>query len=633
MKRNVLSVVMLTASASLTLSAQSIIDEDFESGKGGWSARGQETVAVSTSVAHSGNQSLKVSSRSEFWNGAAYASDNIEAGEKYDVEAYVYFDGTTFKPATTLSGDMVPLKDAYNEETYFKLGTCLGGQNANNNTMRNMIKTHFNSVTPENELKPEATLDQDASKRNGNNVDPQVKLSSGAQAILKFCEDNGIALRGHCFIWHSQTPTWLFKEGFNDNGKNVSVEIMDERMENYIRNVFELVTKSYPKLNIYAWDVVNEAFNEDGSLRSAGNDAISPGQSYWYQIYNSNDYIKKAFAFAKKYAPEGCKLYYNDYNEYDTSKRDGIYKLVKEMFEAGICDGVGMQSHLDLSHPNAQLYEQAIQKYASIGCDIQITELDVTSNNDNQQATYYEWLFDLYRKYKDNISAVVLWGVNDGNSWRGSRNPLLFDGSYNPKPCYYSVIKGMDVPSSSEEGDDDDTSVKECAFELCFQYSNGETTKYPTIESGTIPSKTWTKISGVMDVPSDATKISVYVQSKDTGKETDMIDFYIDDVKCSPYNPDHTSVSDVSAAKYFLSQNMPNPAEGQTSIQFSLKESGDVSIALYSSLGVKVMDIVNGSFPAGSYKTEFDVNGLASGVYFYEMNVNGFNARKTLIVK
>lgn len=632
MNKLLLSVLMLTASSGLTLNAQTIIDENFESGKGEWSARGGESVSIAKDVANSGGQSLKVSSRSDYWNGATCASEGIQAGQTYDVEAYVYFDGTTFTPATTLTGDMIPLKDAYNEENYFKLGTCLGGQNANNSTMRNMIKTHFNSVTPENELKPDATLNQNASKQNGNNVNPQAQLNSGAQAILKFCEDNGIALRGHCFIWHSQTPTWLFKERFNDNGNNVSVEIMDQRMENYIKNVIQLVTTSYPKLKIYAWDVVNEAFNEDGTLRSAGNNSISPGQSYWYQIYKSNDYIKKAFTFAKKYAPKGCKLYYNDYNEYDTQKRDGIYKLVKEMYEAGICDGVGMQSHLDLSHPNASLYEEAIQKYASIGCDIQITELDVTSNNDNQQASYYEWLFNLYKKYKDNISAVVLWGVNDGNSWRGDRKPLLFDNSYNPKPCYYSVIKGMSASSSTEESEEDNT-IKEKSFELCFQYSDGET-KYPTIKSETIPSKTWTKISGVMEVPADATNVSVYVQSTDTGSESDLIDFYIDDVKCAVHSDDPTSVSNALAENdYALSQNMPNPASDQTSIYFSLKENGLVSIALYNSLGVKVMDVINNNFPAGSYKTEIDVNSLASGIYFYEMNVNGFSARKAMIVK
>lgn len=632
MKRNVLSVMMLMASTSLSLNAQTVIDEDFESGTGDWSARGGESVTAVKDVANSGTQSLKVSSRSDYWNGATFAPDGLQAGQSYDVEAYVYFDGTTFTPATTLSEGMIALKDAYNEENYFKLGTCLSGQTANNSTMRSMVKTHFNSVTPENELKPDATLDQNASKQNGNNVNPQARLSSGAQAILKFCEDNDIALRGHCFIWHSQTPTWLFKEGFNDNGNNVSVEIMDQRMENYIKNVIELVTKTYPKLNIYAWDVVNEAFNEDGTLRAAGNNSISPGQSYWYQIYKSNDYIKKAFTFAKKYAPKGCKLYYNDYNEYDTQKRDGIYKLVKEMYEAGICDGVGMQSHLDLSHPNASLYEEAIQKYASIGCDIQITELDVTSNNDDQQASYYEWLFNLYKKYKDNISAVVLWGVNDGNSWRGDRKPLLFDNSYNPKPCYYSVIKGMNVSSSTEESEEDNT-IKEKSFDLCFQYSDGET-KYPTIKSETIASKTWTKISGVMEIPADATNVSVYVQSTDTGSESDLIDFYLDDVKCAVHSDDPTSVSNALAENdYTLSQNMPNPASGQTSIYFSLKENGHVSIALYNSLGVKVMDVINNNFPAGSYKTEIDVKSFASGVYFYEMNVNGFSARKTMSVK
>lgn len=628
MNKTLLSTMVAMASAGMSLNAQSLIDEDFESGKGSWSSRGGETVAVSKEAAHSGMQSLKVSSRSDYWNGASVKSADFKAGESYDVEAYVYFDGSTYKPAASFDGEVIPLKLAYPEETYFKFGTCLNGGTVS--SLRNMCLTHFNSVTPENELKPDATLNQSASQQRGNNVNPQVQLSSGAKSILKFCQDNKIGLRGHCFVWHSQTPTWLFKENFSSNGSNVSVSIMDQRLENYIKNVFDAITSAYPNLNLYAFDVVNEAFNEDGTLRSAGDNSISPGQSYWYQIYKSNDYIKKAFRFARKYAPKGCKLYYNDYNEYNSSKRDGIYKLVKEMFEEGICDGVGMQSHLDVTYPGMQLYEQAIQKYASIGCDIQITELDVTSSNgESPQGPYYKSCFELYKKYKDNISAVVVWGINDANSWRGDRIPLLFDKNNNPKEAYKQIVAGMNV--SSQPSQDEDTELKELPFQLCFQYNDG-TTQYPTIEKVTVPSKTWTKLSGLMEVPADAEDISVYVQTSDNGADSDLIDFYVDDVKCSLFDP--TAVSNTAAeGGYLLLQNTPNPAVEHTAIRFALPVGGQVAISLYNAAGVKVSDIVNENLSEGSYIKDVDVKNLVPGVYFYEMSVNGISLRKAMIVK
>lgn len=632
MKKQLLSMSLLW-SVAFVAGAQSVIDDGFESGKASWSARGSESVSLSKDVAHSGTQSLMVSSRSDYWNGASCVVSGIDPGASYDVEAYVYFDGSTFKPASAVTGDVLPLKDVYNEKDYFKFGTCVSGFGINNASTKNMIKTHFNSVTPENELKPDATLNQSASKSVGNNVNPQVQLSSGAKSILQFCSDNNIALRGHCFVWHSQTPSWLFKENFDSNGRNVSKAVMDQRLENYIKNVFELVTKSYPNLNIYAWDVVNEAFNEDGSMRRAGDNNMSPGNSYWMEIYGSDEFIYNAFKYSRKYAPKNCKLYYNDYNEYNAAKRDGIYKIVKNMYEQGICDGVGMQSHLDVGYPGASLYEEAIRKFASIGCDVQITELDVTTTNESSQGTYYKNIFDLYKKYKDNISAVVVWGVNDGSSWRSSKNPLLFNSSNQPKQAYQKIVEGMSVSSNPGAGDAEE-SLTENSFELCFQYKDASSeTQYPTIETVSVPSKTWTKLSGVMKVPADATDVAVYLQSANTGKDSDLVSFYVDDVKCSPANTSSVADGAECQSGYSLLQNVPNPAVGQTDIRFSLREGGFVSIELFNAAGVKVADVVKENLTQGSYVKTIGVESLAPGLYFYEMSVNGFSERKTMIVR
>lgn len=338
------------------------------------------------------------------------------------------------------------LKDLYRD--YFKFGTAAVASEIAPQNAKNMILHHFNSLTPGNELKPDNMLDQAASKSVGDNVNPQVRLAPNTKSILSFCEKNKMPIRGHVFVWHSQTPDWFFNEGFEDDGKTVSKEIMDQRMENYIRNVIEAVTTAYPDLDIYAWDIVNETFTDGGQMRQPGSNYKVSESSRWVEVYGDKSFIEKAFTYARKYLPKGCKAYYNDYNEYVGSKRDAIYELVKDLYGKGLCDGVGMQSHLSTQFPSVEFYRQALEKYATIGCDIQVTELDITIEDGadyNTQAQIYGDLFKLYREYKDNISLVAVWGINDEISWRVAGRPLIFS-NYQPKAAYNKIIEGMEMP-------------------------------------------------------------------------------------------------------------------------------------------------------------------------------------------
>ena len=222
---------------------------------------------------------------------------------------------------------------------------------------------------------------------------------------------------------------------------------MIERMENYIKNVMEIIAEEYPDLNVYAWDVVNEAWTDDGKPRTAGSNNVTNGNSAWVQIFGDNSFIEYGFKFARKYAPEGCKLYYNDYNEY-MGKMNAIYDMAMDLKEKGLIDGIGMQSHLDVNFPSASMYEKALEKYASTGLDIQVTELDVTTSDTSEegfkkQAQYYSDIMDAIVKYKDSVSAVIFWGVTDDSSWRASQCPLLFDADYKAKPAYYSITDGI----------------------------------------------------------------------------------------------------------------------------------------------------------------------------------------------
>jgi len=349
--------------------------------------------------------------------------------------------GTSQTPATTKnSGSTTPTTSTSASQgtglkgkfaPWFKIGTSVSPNELNSGA--SFLKENYNSITPENELKPEAIIDQSACQQKGNNVNTQVNLSRAAQT-LKFCEQNGISLRGHTFVWYSQTPDWFFRENFSQNGAYVSKDIMDQRLESFIKNTFDAIKTQYPKLDLYSYDVCNELFvNDGGGLRPANN-------SNWVRIYGDDSFVIKAFQYARKYAPEGCKLYINDYNEYIPAKTNDIYNIAMKLKELGVIDGIGMQSHLDTGYPDAKTYETALKKFLSTGLEVQITELDITCKDFSAQADLYESIFKLALENADKIPAVTIWGTQDNVSWRSSQNPLLFSQGYKPKPAYDKVV-------------------------------------------------------------------------------------------------------------------------------------------------------------------------------------------------
>jgi len=353
------------------------------------------------------------------------------------------------------------LKDVYKD--LFRMGTILNGTTSNSQAMKDLVLKEFNSITPENELKPDQTMVQSGS----TDEDIKVQLNAGAKRILKFCEDNNIGLRGHTLVWHGQTPPWFFRANIHSKPHTwddkltagdvlADAETMNKRMESYIKNIFALIQKDYPNLNLYAYDVVNEALNDNGSLRNAG---IGDGQSPWTQIYGSDQFIINAFTYSRKYAPAGCKLFYNDYNEFVATKRDAIYKLAMKLQAENLIDGIGMQSHLGSGSPGANLYGQAVAKFASTGLEVQITEMDIdVSNNDfAAQGRRYKEIMSKILEHKESVTAFVVWGIQDNQSWRGSTAaPLLFDANGERKPAYdelYFLASGTYPPGTEPDGD------------------------------------------------------------------------------------------------------------------------------------------------------------------------------------
>ena len=304
-----------------------------------------------------------------------------------------------------------------------------------------IIKQHFNMATPENIMKAEI-------------IHPQWDVYNFdlADKMVAYGKKNNIKINGHTLIWHSQLPA------FARNIKNV------DSFKTFFTNHITTVAGRYNG-KVYSWDVVNEALNEDGTMR----------RSVFLSRLGDN-FVTEAFRLAQAAAPK-TELYYNDYNNEQPAKRAGCIALIKKIQDAGVrIDGVGIQGHWHVGKVPFKEIEESIQQYAAMGLKVMFTELDievlprsfqgadvnqrVASNPalnpykeglpdsvQQQLASDYENLFKLFLKYKKNVTRITFWGVNDGQSWlndwpvRGRTNyPLLFDREFNPKPAYYKVI-------------------------------------------------------------------------------------------------------------------------------------------------------------------------------------------------
>lgn len=317
----------------------------------------------------------------------------------------------------------------------FRVGVCVNSMTLQNPDACDLVIEQYNSITCENEMKPDALLDQTASRIIGEVV---VTFPKRTLKIMDWAQENGLKMRGHVLVWHAQTPEWFFREGFQNSGALVSADEMKLRMESYIRQVLEFCNSHYPGL-IYAWDVVNEAFNDgSGTIRDCN----------WTKILGE-DYIRLGFEYARKYADENTLLFYNDFNCYESSKRMGIINKVKELKELELIDGVGMQSHVKTDYPSMEAYLRTLEQFSKLGVEVQITELDVGCSAGDAglltQANYYELLFKMISAYEkngtSNLTSVTFWGVSDSMSWRSEDRPLLFDRFLNPKDAYYRVLQ------------------------------------------------------------------------------------------------------------------------------------------------------------------------------------------------
>lgn len=333
-----------------------------------------------------------------------------------------------------------------------KAGTCLTNNMLGNASCVKIIKQNFNSITFENDMKPDYILDKNASVAAGDIV---VKFNDNTLKLLKWCKNNEMAVRGHTIIWHSQTPTWIFYEDFDPSKELVSREVMLARMESYIRQVFEQLDATGYSDMIYAYDVVNEAWLDDGTMRD----------SLWRTTIG-DDYLWQAFYFADKYAPEHIELYYNDFNE--QFKTEALYNFVQTLKDEDgnyLIDGIGFQAHL-YTEDSLDDYFATVDKLASLGIKVNLTELDVclgswpvikpaTEENLKIQGQFYynlvEGLLSRVKEGTVKMDSLTIWGFNDAQSWRSERNPVLFTMVYKPKYAYYGVMQNKEMAGFDTE--------------------------------------------------------------------------------------------------------------------------------------------------------------------------------------
>ncbi len=342
------------------------------------------------------------------------------------------------------SSELPSLKETFQKD--FTIGAALNGLQIEEKEPNAavLVPQQFNAITPENIMKAEI-IHPEWGKYNFDLADK----------IVAYGQKHKMEINGHTLIWHSQLPAFVRRMKDADS------------VRRFFTDHINTIAGRYDG-KITSWDVVNEALEEDGSLR----------KSIFLEKLGE-DYIVEAFRLAQKAAPN-TKLYYNDYNIEQPKKRAGAIAIIKKLQAAGVrIDGVGIQGHWRASNMPLKDIEESIVEFSKLGIEVMFTELDLgvlpnpwdsDAADVNMKAEYsakmnpypnglpdsiqakltkaYEDLFSLFLKHKEKISRITFWGVNDGQSWlngwpiRGRTNyPLLFDREFKPKPAFYRVIE------------------------------------------------------------------------------------------------------------------------------------------------------------------------------------------------
>ncbi|MEV0227417.1 non-reducing end alpha-L-arabinofuranosidase family hydrolase [Streptomyces sp. NPDC050704] len=294
-------------------------------------------------------------------------------------------------------------------------GTAVAAGRLGDGTYTGILDREFNSVTPENEMK------WDATERSRGQF-----TFGAADQIVNRATARGQRVRGHTLVWHSQLPGWVSSIRDANTLRGV--------MNNHITTV----ANRY-KGRIHSWDVVNEAFADgsSGQLRSSVfRDVLGDG------------FLEQAFRTARTADPS-AKLCYNDYNieDWNAAKTQGVYRMVRDFKARGVpIDCVGLQAHFGAGGPPGS-FQTTLSSFAALGVDVQITELDIAQAAPNAYANTVRACMNVAR-----CTGITVWGIRDSDSWRSSENPLLFDRNGNKKSAYNAALTTLGGTPTASSG-------------------------------------------------------------------------------------------------------------------------------------------------------------------------------------
>lgn len=416
---------------------------------------------------------------------------NSNADVKYVQVSSVIFENNGKKDATEVTTNYQSLASLA-EQYGFKFGTNISSQALSNTELTKLIKYHFNSTTFSNEMKAYSLLRQSASQLNYKNEQSTASIDfTTADKMVEYAKANGLQIRGHVLTWDADMCDWFFREGYKTDGAYVSAEVMKYRLQKYIEEVMTHFEEKYPGV-IYCWDVVNEAV-ADNNGEFAADDVrhvrtVRGGKTNLFYDHIGKDYVELAFKYAYETrktlgAEDRIKLFYNDYNTfmtYGANKRDAIVELVKSVNSSvsdgqggylKLCDGIGMQSYIGgygqqsgcMNDSDITAVKNAIEKFASIGVEVHVTELAVRNyeRSDEREAEHGAFYKKLMQTYVDinkaaqakgetgPITSLSIWGLFDApylatTDYSYKMNgPYcgLFTELYQPKEAFKEVYK------------------------------------------------------------------------------------------------------------------------------------------------------------------------------------------------
>ena len=416
---------------------------------------------------------------------------NSNADVKYVQVSSVIFENNGKKDATEVTTNYQSLASLA-EQYGFKFGTNISSQALSNTELTKLIKYHFNSTTFSNEMKAYSLLRQSASQSNYKNEQSTASIDfTTADKMVEYAQANGLQIRGHVLAWDADMCDWFFREGYTTDGAYVSADVMKYRLQKYIEEVMTHFEEKYPGV-IYCWDVVNEAV-ADNNGEFAADDVrhvrtVRGEKTNLFYDHIGKDYVELAFKYAYETrktlgAEDRIKLFYNDYNTfmtYGANKRDAIVELVKSVNASvpdgqggylKLCDGIGMQSYIGgygqqsgcMNDNDITAIKNAIEKFASIGVEVHVTELAVRNyeRSDEREAEHGAFYKKLMQTYVDinkeakakgetgPITSLSIWGLFDApylatTDYSYNMNgPYcgLFTELYQPKEAFKEVYK------------------------------------------------------------------------------------------------------------------------------------------------------------------------------------------------